>query len=141
MSDISETASKLIAGARQASSTKNYESAWRKWIDCCSRRQIDPFYCDINPVLDFLGELFRAGYEFSTTGCHRIALSAYYRPINDSKVGVHPRVSELIKGVINNKPPKPKHPMGCSTSLDFIKESWSDNKKISGKETSLKLVM
>ena len=49
--------------------------AW--WIGWCSRRRIDSFYCDINPVLDFFGEFFQAGYEFWTTDCHRSAISAY----------------------------------------------------------------
>lgn len=90
-----------LAGARQASSTTNYELAQRKGIDWYSRREIDPFYCDINPVLDFFGKLFQVGYKFRTIGCHSSAISACHRLINGLKVGVHTRVSELMKAVFN----------------------------------------
>lgn len=63
---------------------------------------------------------FKANYESvwrkRIDWCSR---TAYYGPINSSKIVVHPRVSELIKGVFKNKPPKPKHPMKCSTSFRF----------------------
>lgn len=114
----------------------NYESVWWKWIDKSSRRLNDPFYCDINPVLDFLGELFQARYEFRAIGYYRSAISIFHRPISDSKVGIHPKVSELMKGVFNNKPSKPKYISiwAVQRVLDFIKESCSDNKKNSVKK-------
>ena len=60
LSGISET----------ASSTTSYKSVWKKQIGKCFRRQNDPFYYDINPVLDFLDKLFQAGYKFRATGSH-----------------------------------------------------------------------
>ena len=63
-------------------------------------------------------------------GCYRSAISAYHRPINDLKVGVHPRVHELMKGVFNNGPPNPQYIFikDIHRVLDFIKENWPYNK-------------
>ena len=52
----------------------------------------------INPVLNFFGEFFQAGYEYRTIWTHRLSVSLYHRLVERLQVGVHPRVSELIKG-------------------------------------------
>ena len=61
-SGILKTSSHLIAGARWESTTGSYELIWRKGIDWCSGKEINPFWCDINQTLELLGELFEAGY-------------------------------------------------------------------------------
>ena len=58
---FSGTVSRLIANPRRRLSTGTYESAWRKWVGWCRRRQIDPILCDITPILDFLAELLMLG--------------------------------------------------------------------------------
>lgn len=40
---------------------------------------------------------------------YRSALSAYHDPIDGVKVGSHPKVSELITGVFNERYPKPRY--------------------------------
>ena len=54
------------------------------------------------------------------------------------KVGVHPRVSELIQDVFNNWPPQPEYTFIWEVQrvLDFIKENWRNNKEIIDKELS-----
>lgn len=61
LSGISKAASHLTTGARQESTTTSHKSAWRKWVGWCSGTKIYPFRCDINPILELLGELFEAG--------------------------------------------------------------------------------
>ena len=97
LSGISETASHLIAGTRRESSTSSYESAWRKWVGWCSRKQIDPFCHGVYPILNFLGELCQANYEYRTIGTHRSAISAYHDPVEGVNVRLHPKVSDLMK--------------------------------------------
>ena len=81
----------------------------KNWIGWCSRAQIYPFCYDINQVLDFLGKLFQGECEFKNIACHWVsAVSAYYSPINGSKVEVQQRVYELMKGFFNNGPPTQK---------------------------------
>ena len=91
----------------QGSSTGNYESAWRKWLGWCCRRQTDPVSWDITPILDFLGELFDAGYEYRTINSHRSAISAYHQTIDGKGVGSNDKVCKLLSGVFNLRPPQP----------------------------------
>ena len=95
-SGISKTASHLIARARRESTTTRYESAWGKWVG-------------INPVLEFLSELFEATYKYRTIGTHRSTVSIYHDFVKEMKVGVHPKASELIQGVFNARPAQAKH--------------------------------
>ena len=48
---------------------------------------------------------------------------AYYRPIDGLKVGEHPRISELMKSVFHNRPPKLENIFiwGFQRVLDLIK--------------------
>lgn len=48
-----------------------------KWIGLYSSRQINPFYCDIKPVLNFLGRLFQAEYDCKTISCQKLVLFDY----------------------------------------------------------------
>ena len=106
---VSGTASRLIANPRRSSSTGNYESVWRKWVGWCRRRQIDPVSCDISPILDFLGELFNAGYEYRTINSHRSAISAYHQTIDGKGVGSNEKFCKLLSGVFNLRPLQPKY--------------------------------
>ena len=73
--------------------------------------------------------------------CHWSAISAYHRQIIDLKVGVHPKVSELMKGAFDRWSPKPKNTFMYNVQRVLELGSWSDNKKISNKEIYLKLIM
>ena len=141
LSGISTTASKLISKSRRDSSTGNYESSWRKWVGWCSKEQIHPISCDVNYILNFLGELFEAGYEYRTINCHRSVISAYHNLIGGKILGVHPKVCELLTG--NQRPPQPKHTFiwDVQVVLDYMKENWADNKIISDKHLIYKLTM
>ena len=108
LSGVSGTVSSLIANPRRSSSIGNYESAWRTWVGWCRRRQTDPVSCNKTPVLDFLGELFDAGYEYRTINSHRSAISAYHQTIDGKGLGFNDKVCKLLSGVFNLRPPQPK---------------------------------
>ena len=131
LSGISKTASHLIAGVRRESSTASYESAWRKWVRWCSRKEINSFWCDINQFLEFIGELCEAGYEYRTIGIHGSAISLHHDLAEEMKVGVYPKVFELTQVFCNARPPQPKFSFiwDVKTVLNFIKESWGNKKK------------
>ena len=93
---ISEKAALLITDARKGGTKNHYESAWRKWGSWCHGRNLDPFRGDVNPVLEFLTEIFHDGLKYNTIAGYRSAISAYHDPIGPYKVGQHPRVSELM---------------------------------------------
>ncbi len=106
---ISDTATNLIARAKSRGTRSNYDSAWRKFTGWCSGREINPFSCPLGDVLDYLGHMFEKQYKYRTINNHRSAISAYHRPIDGMKVGSHPYVTDLMKGVNNERPPLPKY--------------------------------
>ena len=120
---ILERASNLITNNRRTSSVKHYESAWMKWCGWCSEREISPTRLNINYVID-LAELFEKGLEYRTIGTHRSAISAFYDPIENIRVGNHRRVSPLMSGIFYKRPPQPKYPFiwDAETVLDFLRK-------------------
>jgi len=62
----------------------------------------------VNYILDFLSDSFTNGLQHSTIAGYRSAISAYHSPIDGLKVGNHPRVTALLEGVFNKRPPQPK---------------------------------
>ena len=58
---LSESATSLTSRARRPSSNSNHNSSWRKWVSWCSRKEIDPVWCSVNFILDFLAEPFELG--------------------------------------------------------------------------------
>ena len=106
---ISKRAVTLISSARRKGTNTHYESAWRRWTNWCDQRKVDPTRCDLKWILDFLAELFELGFEYNTIAGYRSSLSAFHEPINGVKIGEHPRVSSLLTGIFNTKPPKAKY--------------------------------
>ena len=96
---ISKTASNLIVSSRRDSANANYSSAWNKWVSWCGERQVDPFRCNVNKILDYLACMFEKGYEYSTICSHRSAISAFHEKVEGFIVGDHPQMSSLISGV------------------------------------------
>ena len=110
---ISEEAQELILSSRSKGTITNYESAWKEWRLWCSGGGVDTFACPIRDVVNYLGHMFKMGYEYKTINVHRSALSAYHDPVRSAgslmTVGKHPQVSSLMSGVQNLRPPRPKY--------------------------------
>lgn len=71
----------------------SYKLVWEKWVGSRSLKEINPFWCEINPILKFLGKLFVAWYEYRTIGTYRSAVSFYHDLVEEMTFGVHPKVS------------------------------------------------
>ena len=65
----------------------SYDSAWSKWSGWCVQRSIDPVSCSVTKVADFLTEMFKAGYEYSTINLHRSAISALHEGVKNVPTG------------------------------------------------------
>lgn len=105
---ISEKAATLITASRRKGTLSHYESAWRKWSSWCYKRKVDPVRCSINYILDFLSDSFDQGLSHSTIAGYRSAISAFHSLVDGLKIGDHPRVSALLNGIFNKRPPQPK---------------------------------
>ena len=159
-SGISERAAHLIVNSKRQGSSVNYNSSWKKWSSWCYRKQIDPFRCPINYVLDFLACLYEEGYAYRSINCYRSAISSFHEKIEGLPVGQHPEVCTLLTAGFNLRPPhpevctlltegfnlRPPQPRYSSTwdvqiVLEFIKNNWTDNKSLPNKNLTLKLTM
>ena len=119
---------------------KTYSSAWRKWTCWCSERQVNPLSASLDSVLNFLASQFDAGLEYCTLNVYRSALSATHPQIEGFKVGEHPLVVQLLKGIFNSRPPTPRYTYtwDVSTVTSYL-ESLGPNEQLSLKQLSRKL--
>ena len=114
--------------------------SWSKWVRWCGEREANPYEWCLNLVLDYLASLFERGYEYKTINSHRSAISACHRKIANSNVGKHPKVSSLLSGIFNERPPKPKYLFVWDVDqvLGYL-ESLPNNDALSDQLLSLKL--
>ena len=85
---------------------------------------------------------FQAGEQYRTINTHRSAISMTHMEVDGVRVGQHPLVSRLLKGVFNSIPPAPRFAgtWDVSTVLGFL-EGYPDNEELSFQALSHKLAM
>ena len=91
-------------------------------------------------MLNFLGNLFENKYEYSTINSYRSAISAYHNLVEGKSVGQHISVCNLMTGVFNKNPPKPKYTSvrDVEKILKYIK-TVPTNRELSDRMLLLKL--
>ena len=139
---LSKTAQELVSASWRNRTELTYSSAWRKWCGYCNEQGICPTSPVLNNVLDYLGFLFDQGLKYRTINCARSALSSTLTPINGFKVGQHPVVTRLMKGVFNSRPPIASVCGAWSVCqvLALLKQ-WSPSASLDLKCLTLKTVM
>ena len=139
---ISERSSKLILSGWSKGTSSSYQSGWKKWSCWCSRREIDPFSCDIRHFLDFLSELFEDGLQHRTINSIRSAVSMTHDQVEGVPIGQHPLVTHLLKGVYNLRPPQPRY--SDTWNVDMVirhLQSLGNNSKLTLKVLGQKLAL
>ena len=96
-------------GSVRRSTVASYQSAWKRWVDWCSKRNLDTLSPSLAIVLDYLFYLFNIGFATASLNTHRSMLSMTVDPIEGHNVGEHPLVVQLLKGCYNLNPPKPRY--------------------------------
>jgi hypothetical protein len=125
--EISETTRKLLLAAWRRNTYSctycTYSSAWNKWVSWCNQRQVNPLSAHLNAILEFLKDQFEDKKAYRTLNVYHSALSTLLPAIDTVKMGSHPLVLQLLKGVFNLRPPEPKYSYTWDVSkmLDFIK--------------------
>ena len=122
--------------------SSSYQSGWKKWGCWCSRREIDPFSCDIRHFLDFLSELFEDGLQHRTINSIRSAVSMTHDQVEGVPIGQHPLVTRLLKGVYNLRPPQPRY--SDTWNVDMViqhLQSLGNNSKLTLKVLGQKLAL
>ena len=140
-SDASNVPTTISASVLK-STNKTYDSLWQKWNGWCDRRQIDPISAGLNNVPTFLSEQFESNFQYRTVNVLRSAISSTHQSVDGKPIGQHLLVILLLKGISNERPPRPRY----TTTWDVSKvtsylSSLGDNKTLSLKQLSKKLAM
>ena len=106
---ISEVAAKLIMASWRDRTKKSYSTYITKWQKFCNQRQISHIQPSVAFVLHFLTLLYQQGLTYSAVNTARSALTSYITLENGTCLGKHPLVSQLIKGIFQEKPPRSKY--------------------------------
>ena len=106
---ISGAAAKLIMASWRDGTKKQYSTYITKWQKFCNQRQISHIQPSVVYVLDFLTLLYQQGLTYSAINTAQSALSSYITLENGTCVGKHPLVPRLMKGIFQEKPPRPKY--------------------------------
>ena len=62
------------------------------------------FRAPLRAIANFLGWLYNKGLSYSTICSYRSAISSYQDLVDGVRVGEHPTLIELLKGVFNLRP-------------------------------------
>ncbi len=114
---LSDTATRLLSSATRQSTNKTYDCAWAKWNSWCNRGKINPISASIRDILIFLGDQFDNDLQYRTVNVLRSAISSIHPWIDGKPVGQHTLVTRLMKGIANERPPKPRY----TTTWDVAK--------------------
>lgn len=102
---VSKSTRNLLLAAWRKSTSDVYASAWRKWASWCSQRQINPLQADVSAILEFLALEYEAGKAYRTLNVYWSAISMTHPRADSFRVGEHPLVKQLLRGIFNSRPP------------------------------------
>ena len=103
---LSRGAAKLISKAVRGSTHTVYRGRFREFARWCGRRGEDPTSTSVVKVANFLAHLFKKGLSYSTLCGYRSAISAYHDGVDGIRMGEHPKLVKLLKGVFNCSTPR-----------------------------------
>ena len=87
----------------------NYKTQLGKWQAYCAKNGISPHQASFDQGVEFLGELFSQGANYSTLATARSALSAVLPQRNGVSFGQYPLTTRVLKGAFKQRPMLPKH--------------------------------
>ena len=136
---IPDNVTEILLSASRPSTRKTHQSAWRRW---CFKRKLDPLSAPLTDILLFLTEYFNSGAAYRSLNVARSAMSTSHTKLNGLPVGQNSLVIQLLKGMFNNCPPKPRysHTWEVSSMTKYL-VSLGSNRSLSLKQFSWKLAM
>ena len=139
---VSNQVVSFLLGGTRDSTCSFYQSAWNGWRDWNIRRGSDPLSPNVTDVLEFLSFLATNGKAYRTVNVYRSMLSSTLGKLDGVKIGKHPLVVRLLKGIYNHVPPTPKYTgfWDVSTVIRYL-SSLGQNESLSFNDLSLKLTM
>ena len=131
----------LLASWLQKSS-KSYDSLLGSaWVDWCNQQHLDPVSGPISEVINFLAYLFKEGYQYCSLNAYCSAISSVHEKADGYEVEQHPLVSRLLKGVFNQRPPKPCYEVTWDVKVLNYIDSLGESDSLSLQVLTWKLAM
>ena len=134
----------LLSAAWRRNTSDQYASAWRKWTSWCAERKVNPISASLSNIINFLAGEYQQGKQYRTLNVYRSAISMTHPVIDSHRVGEHPMICQLLKGIFNrySRPPQPRYSFTWDVSVvvGYIK-SLGANSTLSLKVLSQKLAM
>ena len=106
---ISEEAAHLVSKAWSRGTNSAYQLAWTRWERWCLSRDPDSYTCDVKFFINFLASLFEQGLQHRTVNTICSAFSVTHDKCEGFPIGQHPMATRLMKGIYNERPPKPRY--------------------------------
>ena len=145
-SGLSNSAVSIIMNSWRASTKKQYQVYYNKWIHYCDSNDLDIHSVSVNQVLEFLTFLFQKESSYSALNTARSALSSIIT-LTDTNYTVsnHRVIERFMKGSFNYRPSLPSLPRytciwDTSVVLKYLK-SLAPTDKVGLKLLTHKLVM
>ncbi|XP_063981069.1 uncharacterized protein LOC135164542 [Diachasmimorpha longicaudata] len=131
-----ESADVMISSLTE-STIKYYNTELKKWWQFCSETRVNPYETSVTLLLECLTKLYKKGPSYGTLNCRRSAVTL----LDESDVGSDQKIKRFLKGVSNERPPKPRYDETWDPKivLDFIQKLGS-NTDLTLKSLSKKLV-
>ena len=82
---------------------------WKKNVLKCAPRKLNPLSATLDNILSFLADCYKEGLQYRSINVLRSALSSIHPKIDNHCIGQHPYVINLLRGILNNRPPKPRY--------------------------------
>ena len=103
---FSEQSRKLLRASWSKGTQRDYGAKYRRFRSWCCQRKIYTHDVSLTLKSDFLTDLFTEGLQYRTIAGNRSMLSNILPPTEGFKVGQHPDLIRLIKGVFNSRLPQ-----------------------------------
>ena len=93
-------------------------------------------------IINFLGDMHQHGLKYATLNVYRSAISANHVCIGGFPCGQHVHIKNIMKGIFNDRPPKPRYGSTWDISVVLRKiRAWGPNSGLTLKQLSHKLAM
>lgn len=118
---------------------KAYDVAWKQWAKWCEERNISPISKAINPILEYLSDLWTRGLAYNTINIHRSMLAT---TLDFDGIRGNQLVKQLLKAMYDTRPPRPKYSTTwpIENVLELLK-SWGPNDQLNLRRLSKNTAM
>ena len=105
---FSENTRELFRASWRKGTQKDYKAKYKRFCSWCSAREINLSQATLIDISEFLTDLYLSGLQYRTIAGYRSMLSNIQPAIDGFKIGQHPDIIRLIKGVFHCRPPSKK---------------------------------